>query len=178
MALLKFENGDSTTDLSRIQNELAPLNIKLDHWPVGDNTEVKMLLDKPALAPEEKDQVLAGVDQYFQKLKTELGYQDRDLVVLHPELEGLDGALAKFEKVHTHDDDEVRYIVEGEGIFGFIRPDDSQVALTVQAEEYINVPKDTEHWFILTESKRIKAVRYFTTMDAWTPVYTETEKRI
>ena len=39
--------------------------------------------------------------------------------------------------------------------------------------EYINVPKDTEHWFVLTAEKRIKALRYFTTTEGWTPVYTD-----
>jgi 1,2-dihydroxy-3-keto-5-methylthiopentene dioxygenase len=47
----------------------------------------------------------------------------------------------------------------------------------VQPEEYINVPENTEHWFYLTPSRRIKAVRYFTTMEGWVPEYTGKEIR-
>jgi 1,2-dihydroxy-3-keto-5-methylthiopentene dioxygenase len=72
----------------------------------------------------------------------------------------------------------VRYIVAGEGTFGFVRPDGNQLELTVQAEEYINVPENTEHWFYLTPSKRIKAVRYFTTTEGWVPEYTSTEIKL
>jgi 1,2-dihydroxy-3-keto-5-methylthiopentene dioxygenase len=95
--------------------------------------------------------------------------------VLHPEVPNLDALLSKFNSCHYHADDEVRYIVAGEGIFGFVRPDGSQVELTVQPEEFINVPANSEHWFYLTPAKRIKAVRYFTTTEGWTPEYTSTE---
>jgi 1,2-dihydroxy-3-keto-5-methylthiopentene dioxygenase len=94
---------------------------------------------------------------------------------LHPETPNLDTLLSKFERCHTHADDEVRYIIDGEGVFGFVRPDGSQVELTVQAEEYINVPAGTEHWFHLTDYKRIKAIRYFSGTEGWVPEYTDTE---
>ncbi|MBE9028430.1 cupin domain-containing protein [filamentous cyanobacterium LEGE 11480] len=174
MASLRLENGTTLTDLAAIAPELAPLNIQLSHWAVGDDATVQELLQKAALGDEEKEQVLVGVDRYFEQMKAEAGYTSRDLIVIHPEVPGLDVMLAKFDKIHTHADDEVRYIVEGEGIFGFVRPDGSQVELTVQAEEYINVPAGTEHWFYLTAAKRIKAVRYFIGTDGWVPEYTGT----
>jgi 1,2-dihydroxy-3-keto-5-methylthiopentene dioxygenase len=118
--------------------------------------------------------VLQGLDHYFAELQTAAGYTSRDLIVIHPDVPNLDTMLAKFDRVHTHADDEVRYIVEGEGIFGFVRPDRSQVELTVQAEEYINVPAGTEHWFYLTDRRRVKAVRYFIGTEGWVPEYTET----
>jgi 1,2-dihydroxy-3-keto-5-methylthiopentene dioxygenase len=59
-----------------------------------------------------------------------------------------------------------------------VRPDGSQVELTVKAEEYVNVPAYTEHWFYLTETRRIKAIRYFSATEGWTPEYTDTEIRI
>ncbi|MGB8700829.1 MAG: cupin, partial [Thermosynechococcaceae cyanobacterium] len=90
----------------------------------------------------------------------------------------LDTLLAKFNRPHTHADDEVRYIVDGEGIFGFIAPDGTQLELTVQVEDYINVPARTEHWFYLTPSRRIKAVRYFSGTEGWVPNYTDTAIRM
>ena len=57
---------------------------------------------------------------YFASLQESEGYQSQDLIVLHPQIPNLDGLLEKFAAIHTHDDDEVRYIVEGEGTFGFV----------------------------------------------------------
>lgn len=177
MAILQLEDGTTYTQLDDIARELAPLNVQLNRWPIGENLALHRLLAKDALYDEEKEQVLQALDSYFEQLKTSAGYQSRDLIVLHPEVPNLDALLSKFGPCHYHLDDEVRYIVAGEGIFGFVRPDGSQVELTVQPEEYINVPANTEHWFYLTPSKRIKAVRYFTTMEGWVPEYTGTERR-
>ena len=177
MAILRHENGTTYTQLSDITRELAPLNIQLNRWPVGDNPEIRELLAKDALDDNQKEQVLQALDSYFQQLSESAGYQSRDLIVLHPDIPNLDTLLSKFNKCHIHRDDEVRYIVAGEGIFGFVRPDNSQVELTVQPEEFINVPANTEHWFYLTGTRKIKAVRYFTTTSGWTPEYTDTEIR-
>jgi 1,2-dihydroxy-3-keto-5-methylthiopentene dioxygenase len=177
MAILHLENGTTYTELSDITRELAPLKIQLNYWSVGEDPEVLNLLAKVDLDETEKEQVLQSLDSYFEQLKKDAGYQSRDLIVLHPELSNLDTLLSKFASCHTHADDEVRYIIEGEGVFGFVRPDGSQVELTVQPEEYINVPAGSEHWFHLTKTRRIKAVRYFTTTEGWIPEYTGTEIR-
>ncbi len=173
MAILRIDDGNVITDLQAIAQELAPLKVQLSYWPI-DNSQVQSLLDRPALDDAEKEQVLVGLDHYFEPLKTRDGYTSRDLIVLYPEVPNLDALLAKFNAVHTHADDEVRYIVDGEGVFGFVRPDGSQVELTMQPQEFINVPAGTEHWFYLTASRRVKAVRYFIGMEGWVPEYTNT----
>lgn len=177
MAILRLEDGTTYTQLSDITRELAPLNIQLNSWPVGDNPEIRELLAKDAIDDNQKEQVLQALDGYFQKLQQSAGYQSRDLIVLHPDIPNLDVLLSKFDKCHIHADDEVRYIVAGEGIFGFVRPDGSQIEVTVQPEEFINVPANTEHWFYLTAARKVKAVRYFTTTTGWTPEYTDTQIR-
>lgn len=174
MAILKLEDGTIYTELDDIARELASLNIQLKYWCIGDNPKLRCLLAESSLNEEQKEQVLTALDGYFQELQRTAGYQSRDLIVLHPLLD-LDAMLAKFNQIHTHAEDEVRYIVDGEGIFGFVRPDGTQVELTVQPEEYINVPAGTEHWFYLTAARRVKAVRYFTGNQGWTPEYTGRE---
>ncbi len=80
--------------------------------------------------------------------------------MLHSGVPNLDALLSKFDQCHTHAEAEVRYIIAGEGVFGFVRPDGSQMELTVQPEECINVPCGIEQWFYLTASRLLKAVRY------------------
>jgi 1,2-dihydroxy-3-keto-5-methylthiopentene dioxygenase len=173
MAILRLENGITYTQLEDISQELAKLNVTLNYWPIK-NEATRQLLQQDSLTDTEKEAVLTSLDDYFQQLKEQSGYQARDLIVLQPDIPNLDNLLAKFERCHTHGDDEVRYIIDGEGVFGFVFPDGSQAELTIQPEEYINVPAHSEHWFHLTANKRVKAVRYFTTMEGWVPEYTET----
>ena len=95
------------------------------------------------------------------------------MVVIHEDIPGLVDMLGKFDKIHYHTDDEVRYILAGHGYFGFVEPDDTQFLLEVAAGDYINVPANTEHWFEMKDSQRIKAVRYFIDTSGWTPMYTQ-----
>jgi 1,2-dihydroxy-3-keto-5-methylthiopentene dioxygenase len=178
MAILQLEDGALLTDLTEIAYKLAPLNIQLNCWAVGDNPQLQGLLAQESLNEEEKEQILQALDGYFEQLKQTAGYHSRDLIVLHPGVPNLDGLMAKFEQIHTHAEDEVRYIIDGEGVFGFVRPDGSQVELTVQKEEYINVPARTEHWFHLTSQRRMKAVRYFSGTQGWVGQYTNREIRV
>ncbi|MGB8686366.1 MAG: acireductone dioxygenase, partial [Microcoleus sp.] len=82
MAILRLEDGTTYTQLSDITRELAPLNIQLNSWPVGDNPEILELLAKDAIDDNQKEQVLQALDGYFQQLKETAGYQSRDLIVL------------------------------------------------------------------------------------------------
>jgi 1,2-dihydroxy-3-keto-5-methylthiopentene dioxygenase len=173
MAILRLTDGTVYHDRADIDRELAPLNIRLQSWPVGNDPQLLGILNQPQLSADDKNSVLNHLDHYFQQLKTN-GYQSRDVIDLHPDTPGLDEMLAKFDHCHTHVDDEVRYVVAGAGIFGFVRPDHTQVELTVQTAEYINVPAGTEHWFHLTPSRRVIALRYFMGASKWTAEYTDT----
>ncbi|MBR59402.1 MAG: acireductone dioxygenase [Myxococcales bacterium] len=176
MARLVQETGPVLSDVSAIDAALAPLGVRLQYWPVAQ--DVAHLLAEDQLDADAKEQVLKAHDSYFESLQNEAGYQSRDLIVLHPEIPGLADLLQKFDRCHTHSDDEVRYIVSGEGVFGFVFPNGEQAELTIEPGEYINVPANTEHWFVLTGTKRIKAIRYFSSTDGWVANYTNTAIRI
>ena len=171
MAVLQLENGTKYTQLEDITRELTPLNVQLNYWKVGDDSSIQQLIAQENLTEAEKEQILQSLDHYFEQLKQSNDYRSRDLIVLHPNTPNLDTLLSKFDRCHTHADDEVRYVIDGEGVFGFVRPDGSQVELTIQPEEYINIPAGTKHWFYLTAKRRIKVVRYFITTEGWIPQY-------
>lgn len=173
MARILFPNGKQETEFPKIQAKLAELNVALRRWATPDEPSAKTLLEQPALNDEEKALVLKSVDHRFQTLKDEQGYTTRDLIVLHEGIGNLAEIMAKFEKIHIHTDDEVRYIVGGKGYFGFVDKQGGQFLVEVVAGDYINVPANAEHWFTLGDSKRIKAVRYFIDTSGWTPVYTD-----
>jgi 1,2-dihydroxy-3-keto-5-methylthiopentene dioxygenase len=173
MARMILSDGTETTDLATIQKRLARLGITLRSWPAPEHPQARALLDKKGLTDEEKEELLAHVQNRFEELKQEKGYSTRDMVVIHEDIPNLAEMLGKFDKIHYHTDDEVRYILAGRGYFGFVEPDGAQFLLEVAAGDYINVPANTEHWFEMRDSKRIKAVRYFIDTSGWAPVYTE-----
>ena len=82
--------------------------------------------------------------------------------------------LAKFDKEHLHTEDEVRFTVEGSGVF-HINPDngDPVFSITVESGDLISVPNGTHHWFNLCSDKTIRCIRLFEDKSGWTPHYME-----
>jgi 1,2-dihydroxy-3-keto-5-methylthiopentene dioxygenase len=169
MATIIKKSGN-ITDTEDVKKYLAVNNVVYDHWIVPETA--KTLTEKQTLSDEEKESLLLAVNDRFEFLQKEQGYKTRDLIVLHPEVPGLNDMLAKFDKVHYHTDEEVRYILDGSGYFGFIGKDE-KFLVHVTASDFISVPRNTKHWFYLDDKMRIKAVRYFTDMSGWVPNYVE-----
>ena len=170
-ALQYAESMQRITDMERVAAILAPLGVGVREIPVAA-AGAAALLAQAQLDADAQAALLAALDDVFQRLQREKGYQERDLVVLYPEHPQLPELDARFRRIHTHEDEEVRYIVDGEGVFGFVLEDGAQVELTVQAGDYIHIPANVEHWFRLNDAQRIKAVRYFSARGGWTPHYT------
>ena len=174
MAFLVRSSGEVVKDREIMDEILGTCGVSLECWPVQSTGRISALLSVESPGAAELEEILGEQDRYFQKLREVHGYQTRDLVVVFPELEGLSALLDRFRPIHYHDDDEVRYVVDGEGVFGFVLPDGDQVELLVEKGDFIRVPRLLEHWFRLTEIRRIKAIRYFTGTAGWIPVYTGT----
>jgi 1,2-dihydroxy-3-keto-5-methylthiopentene dioxygenase len=107
------------------------------------------------------------------ELKVRGGYTTADVIDVKPDTPGLDGMLARFNSEHWHDEDEVRLIVEGRGLFHIHPQDEPVFVIEVQPGDLIRVPKGTRHWFDLCGERRIRAIRLFQNMSGWTPRYTE-----
>ncbi len=99
------------------------------------------------------------------------GYGTQDEVRLGPATEGLEAILARFDKEHLHTDDEVRYVLEGEGIFDIRSRDDRWMRVVVGPGDLIVVPKDRHHRFMLTETREIRCARLFQDQAGWVPHY-------
>ena len=104
-------------------------------------------------------------------LKSERGYIEQDVIALSPETENLDALCAKFADEHLHTDDEVRFVLDGDGIFDIRDDADRWMRVTVEAGDLIVVPKDRYHRFFLTDHKTIRCVRLFQDSSGWVPHY-------
>jgi 1,2-dihydroxy-3-keto-5-methylthiopentene dioxygenase len=159
----------SITSAAEVERFLGTHGVFHAHWPVPPS--VKELQDKPLLSQEEQERVLAAYRPHLEQERTERGYVQADMVILSPQTPSLDDILAKFDKLHYHADDEVRYIFAGEGIFGFEGKDGTQFTITVSAGDYIIIPARSYHWFTLTSARTIKAIRLFKDTKGWVPHY-------
>jgi 1,2-dihydroxy-3-keto-5-methylthiopentene dioxygenase len=146
---------------------LAEHGIHHEVWPLADRVD-------PA-APAET--ILAAYDPEIDDLKRRGGFVTADVIDVYPDTPNLDAMLAKFAKEHTHTEDEVRFILQGRGVFHIHCPapdgSDTVFGIEVGAGDLISVPKDTKHWFDLCDDRRIRAIRLFQDTTGWTPHYIE-----
>jgi 1,2-dihydroxy-3-keto-5-methylthiopentene dioxygenase len=116
--------------------------------------------------------ILAAYDGKIAELKARGGYVTADVIDVTASTPGLEAMLAKFNSEHWHDEDEVRLIVEGRGLFHIHPPDGPVFAIEVEPGDLIRVPRGTHHWFDLCRDRRIRAIRLFQDPSGWTPHYT------
>lgn len=117
-----------------------------------------------------------SVDNYqadLDRIKKEWKYSAQDIVELQPATPNLETICAKFDKEHIHTDDEVRFVLEGEGYFDIRSKDDRWMHVLVEKGDFILVPADRNHLFYLTDKKQIRCVRLFKDNPSWTPIYRE-----
>ena len=112
----------------------------------------------------------------IEKLKKKFGYMTADCCSLNTSNPNLNKMLEPFKKEHHHTDDEVRFTVEGEGIFGVNPLTDPSFEVYVERGDLLVVPAMTRHWFELTEKKNICCIRIFKENPKWEAVYEMTPK--
>ena len=102
------------------------------------------------------------------------GYQTADVISINSLTENYEGIRAKFLAEHTHTEDEIRFFVDGQGIFWFNLETEPIFNLLCEKGDLISVPAGTKHWFDAGESNPfVKAIRIFIDMCGWVPHYTE-----
>jgi 1,2-dihydroxy-3-keto-5-methylthiopentene dioxygenase len=164
MAVLRIIDENQTlTDTSAIGECLAARGIDYERWPTDD----RVALDASA------EEVLDAYRSEIEILKARGGYVTADVIDVSPETPGLEIMLAKFRREHWHDEDEVRFIVAGNGVFHLHPPEGSVLAIEMSSGDMIRVPRGTLHWFDLCADRRIRAIRLFQDATGWTPHYTE-----
>jgi 1,2-dihydroxy-3-keto-5-methylthiopentene dioxygenase len=164
MAVLRIPDEKRTiTDPVMLTARLAEVGIDYERWEPSH----PVALGAPAA------EVLEAYRDEIERLKALGGYVTADVIDVTAATPGLDAMLAKFNREHWHDEDEVRFIVRGSGLF-HVRPRDGKVlAIEVEAGDLVRVPRGTWHWFDLCASRDIRAIRLFQDPAGWSPHYTE-----
>lgn len=164
MAIISISSENRTIEgVEAIRSYLAPHGIWFERWPLEERVDPN--------APAEE--ILKAYDSEIKSLMAKGGYVVADVVNITTETPNLEVLLDRFRAEHTHSEDEVRFILRGNGLF-HVHPENGPVfAIQVTAGDMINVPKGTKHWFDLCKDRVIRAVRLFQETAGWTPHYVD-----
>lgn len=162
MAIVAIPDENRTLHEDRAVKEyLAGIGIDYQRWEAS----------RPLAADAPQQEVLDAYADEIERLKALGGYVTADVIDVNPRTPGLEAMLAKFNREHWHDEDEVRFIIRGRGLFHIHPSEAPVVAIEVEAGDLIRVPRGTLHWFNLCEDREIRAIRLFQDPAGWAPNY-------
>lgn len=156
----------STSDPAEIAAHLRGIGVTYEQWTATETL--------PADADQEA--VLRAYAADVARIQAQ-GFNTVDVIRLAGDLDDpaflakAAEARQKFLAEHTHDDDEVRFFVEGSGAF-YLRVNGSVHVIVGEAGDYIFVPKDTKHWFDMGSRPRFAAIRFFAIPEGWVGRFT------
>jgi 1,2-dihydroxy-3-keto-5-methylthiopentene dioxygenase len=152
-------------DDDAVRDYLSGVGIVYERWAAT----------RPLSRDAAAEEILEAYADEIADLKARGGYVTADVIAVNGSTPGLEQMLAKFRREHWHDEDEVRFVVDGRGLF-HVRPRSGPVvAIEVGAGDLLCVPSGTWHWFNLCSDMEIKAIRLFSEAKGWTPFYTDSE---
>jgi len=148
-------------DFAVIAETLGTLGVQFERW----QAECTFAADADAQS------VLDAYQGSIARLKQQYGFQSVDVISLKANHPNKDQLRQKFLAEHTHSDFEVRFFVEGRGLF-YLHVADKVYAVLCEQGDLISVPANTTHWFDMGEKPDFKCIRLFTTEEGWVAEFT------
>jgi len=144
-----------------MRGALAAIGVEFERWQATRE-----------LAPTAgQDEVLAAYHDSIERLKARYGFKSVDVISMYADHPKKDEMRDKFLHEHTHDDFEVRFFVEGRGLFN-LRKDGKVYAMLCERGDLLSVPAGTTHWFDMGPQPVLKAIRLFVVPEGWVAKFT------
>lgn len=108
------------------------------------------------------------------------GYKNRDEITLNldsfsGDVEAFNKKMAMFYTEHYHEDEEIRYIVDGEGYFDVRGKDERWIRAQLDPNDLLVLPAGIFHRFTLSSNlKAVKAIRLFKDEPKWEAINRDT----
>lgn len=150
-----------TEDGETIRQTLAEAGVLFRRWAATQ------ALDERA----DESVILSAYRPEIDRLIAEAGYQSVDVVNMYPTHPDRAALRDKFLSEHTHGEDEVRFFVDGAGLF-CLHLNGQVYAVLCTKGDLISVPAGTRHWFDMGSSPRFTAIRLFNNPDGWIAQFT------
>ncbi len=144
-----------------IADTLKGIGVRFEQWSAS----------KSVRAGDPQEKVIAAYQKDIDRLVREEGYITVDVVSLTPDHPQKTAFREKFLSEHSHSENEVRFFVDGEGLFALHVKDKVYEVLCTKGD-LISVPANTTHWFDMGPNPRFVAIRLFNNPDGWVANYT------
>jgi 1,2-dihydroxy-3-keto-5-methylthiopentene dioxygenase len=144
-----------------IAQQLAAIGVLFEFWEAS----------RPLSEDADQDEVLEAYRSDVARLNAEYGFKSVDVVSLradHPQKKAM---RTRFLSEHTHDDFEVRFFVDGQGMF-YLHVADKVYAVLCTQGDLISVPSGVTHWFDMGGQPNFKCIRFFTVPEGWVGHFT------
>ena len=151
----------ATSDFDTIAAQLAERGVQFERWQATESL------------PDNADQaaVLKAYQNSIDTLNKQYNFKSVDVVALRPDNPQKDEFRQKFLAEHTHADFELRFFVDGSGLF-YLHLGDKVYLVLCEKGDLISVPANTTHWFDMGENPNFKCIRLFTAEDGWLGFFT------
>ncbi|SFN38739.1 1,2-dihydroxy-3-keto-5-methylthiopentene dioxygenase [Izhakiella capsodis] len=144
-----------------IRSRLATKGIRFERWQA----------DCDLGAAPDADTVLAAYQHAIDRLVAEKGYQSWDVISIRADNPQKEALRSKFLAEHTHGEDEVRFFVEGAGLF-CLHLEGEVYQILCEKNDLISVPAGTAHWFDMGSEPHFTAIRIFNNQEGWIARFT------
>jgi 1,2-dihydroxy-3-keto-5-methylthiopentene dioxygenase len=144
-----------------IASELAKIGVTFERWQTENN------LPKNA----SNEEIISAYKSYINQLIADTGYQSYDTISMHPNHPQKQEFRQKFLQEHIHSDNEIRFFIQGKGLFT-LHIDDRVYEIICEQNDLINVPAGTRHWFDMGENPSFTCIRIFDNTEGWVANFT------
>lgn len=152
---------EATADGDRIAALLNEVGVRFERW------QANQVLPANASEATIKEAYKESID----KLIAEEGFQTVDVIHMKPDHPQKVAFRTKFLREHRHSEDEVRFFVEGKGLF-FLHIDGKVFRTICEKGDLISVPANTPHWFDMGTQPEFTAIRFFNNPEGWVAHHT------
>ncbi|WP_428943958.1 1,2-dihydroxy-3-keto-5-methylthiopentene dioxygenase [Pantoea sp. FN060301] len=166
-ALTIFTDSEATTpvwqstDADAIRQKLNAKAVRFERWKA----------DRDLGADPTPEKVIEAYQHAIDRLVAEKGYQSWDVISMRADNPQKEALRTKFLSEHTHGEDEVRFFVEGAGLF-CLHLDGHIYQILCEKNDLISVPAGTPHWFDMGSSPHFTAIRIFDNQEGWIAKFT------
>ena len=150
-----------STDPQAIAERLNTKGVRFERWEADRD-----LGENPDAAA-----VITAYQHAIDRLVAEKGYQSWDVISMRADNPQKTVLREKFLSEHTHGEDEVRFFVEGAGLF-CLHLDGEILQILCEKNDLISVPAGTPHWFDMGSSPHFTAIRIFDNQEGWVANFT------
>ena len=151
----------ATSDRREMAAELAGIDVAFEQWEAA----------QAVLPGDPPEAIMAAYRADIDRLVAEHGFNSVDVVSIAPDHPDREAMRGKFLEEHAHREKEVRFFVDGSGLFS-LHVGDKVYEVLCEKGDLIVVPDSATHWFDMGPAPRFVAIRFFTEADGWVGHFT------